>query len=259
MAFLGALEALKARLTGRPFLYTPPLHDDVIKAWNEKLSALELQTHMQGHQTNVPVKLRSEADTTISGKKVPVHYFDVTGATQPGLTSPALTYSIIDFIPRYDGALWSSADYGGDVYCSPVEGSEEEVIDENGESLGSAARVVSTRPIEHPFDIMVEFRAYASDIFDSAMLVKYLYERFPPRHFIRVPMRDGSYRSWDMLHQDSKTLDRKEATRSGTPGLEREYVKVFTYVIEGYLDNTDQARLQQLNRTRVITATETSL
>jgi hypothetical protein len=101
-------------------------------------------------------------------------------------------------------------------------------------------------------DIMVEIRVYANDQVISSLLVDYIYTTFPPRCFIRVPQKDGTFRSWDMTFESYHDMDKREAVRSGTPGVQREYAKVFTYKVEGYFDNTDTARIVNVVRSSKI-------
>jgi hypothetical protein len=43
--------------------------------------------------------------------------------------------------------------------------------------------------------------------------------------------------------------------RAGTPGVKREYCKVWTYRVEGYLDNSDMAEFVNMIRSREIAVT----
>jgi hypothetical protein len=133
------------------------------------------------------------------------------------------------------------------MFNLPIEHSSDDVV-LHGTDLGSMPRMSRTRAVMTPCDYLVEIRAYAMDVYQSAVLMKYVYERFPPRHFLRVPMIDGTHRSWDLIFREYKDLDKREAVIDQRIGVHREYAMVWTYLVEGYMDNTDTTKLVNLVR-----------
>lgn len=234
MSYLSVLRAVQARLQGESFFHVPPFPGpDLDGAMGRVSVAQEFRT------VNVAVALTLQ---------VPLLFFGVEGA-RTNVVYPSLSYEIIDYTPRYDEYVHSDLEYGGDVYREEIAASAETVLD-SGTDLGASPRMFRERALEHPMDILVEIRAHADDPVVSALLVEYVYDRFPPRHFIRVPMKDGSHKSWDMLFVNYQDLDQREAVRAGLPGVEREYAKAWTYKVEGYFDNTDTAVLRNTVRKR---------
>lgn len=247
MAYLGTLEAVRARLEGNPPQFVAPL-PNIDKDWDH-------QSPDRIAGINAPAQIDADlkdSSSTIVGKiSVPIYNFDDEGAHSKQ-NYPSLTFEIMDVVPRYNEFIFQSDSYQGDVYEIPVTTTGEDLHDVDGTDLGVSPRMIQQRNVEHPMDIMVEIRAYADDPVISAMLVQYVYGIFPPRYFIRVPMKDGSYRSWDMLFFHFKDLDKIETVAAPSPGVQREYLKIWTYRVEGYLDNTDTTEFVNNVRKRKI-------
>lgn len=250
MAYLGVLEAIRARLEGNHPFFVPKLLEN--SKWDH-----ELPDRIIGNNAKVKIEgfPATSINETVANFEVPVLFFDAQGhdfTTQ----YPSFTYEVIDFQPRTaEGeSWWDSPAYQGESYYNPVPSAfENNVTDSLGNNLGTVFRMARTRPLERPFDIFVEIRAYSEDPVQSALMVKWITEHFAPTfEFLRVPMLDGTYRSWDMFQEAFRDLDKRDAARAGSPGVLREYAKVWTFRVEGYLDNTDQARLQ--NFVRYVTA-----
>jgi hypothetical protein len=244
MAFLGAIEAVRYRLCGGYRLSVPSLKR-MLGEWDRMSpsDALGLQA-----AARVEAHLRRSTKVNISSLEVPVYFFDPTGQHYK-LTYPCLTFDIIGTQPRYAEFVFQSDSYKGDMLQVPVATSKENVT-VDGEDLGSHPRQARRRQVAHPLNIMIELRSYAKDPLVQSLLESHVYEQFHPRDFLRVPTKDGSYRSWDVIFQGSNELDKRDAVRSGSPGVEREYAKAYTFTIEGYFDNTDTSYLVNLVRTR---------
>ena len=251
MSYLGVLEAVRARLLGNDPKFVPSF--PVPEVAQKRREEQPLGTvHKKSTIVNAEYNTSDVVPKRIIGFEVPVYEFDVSGRYW-AQNYASLTYDVTDFSPRYTEHVENPAGYGGrDAYCFPVAGTSTTVTDGDGNVLGEASDLYRQRPVEAPFDITIEVRAYAKDKVQATLLVDYVYTRMGTRGFLRVPYRDGSYRSWDMIHQDYQDLDKREAVRAGTPGLEREYAKVWTYVIEGYLDNTDSTQLVHRTQQRII-------
>jgi len=189
------------------------------------------------------------------GRSVPIFFFDQNGQQQED-NFPSFTYEIVDIQPRMAEYVFPAYTYGGENYNIPVDGSTRTITDSDGTEV-TRPSLVKTRPVEQGYDFFVELRAYANDPIDSALLVQYLFTRFPPRHFLRVPMEDGSYRSWDMFQTAFQDLDKREAVREGSNGIMREYCKAVTLRVEGYLDNTNAAVYRNVVQRRVVSTTKT--
>lgn len=246
MPYLATTEAVIARLQGKPATFVASLAD----LQKERGAATADQAVGLSAPADVNAYLRRDAYTQVGGLQVPIFYFDVEGQ-QFSRIYPSITYEILDVKPRYNEFIYQSPSYEGDGYVIPVQASKQDVVLDE-EDLGLIPRLARTRPVEHPMDIVVELRVYAKDPVQSALLVSYIYGVFPPRHYLRVPQNDGSYRDWDMMFSSYQDLDKRQAVRAGTPGVEREYAKVWNYTVEGYMDNTDMALLQNLVRSREV-------
>lgn len=240
MAYLGTLEAIRARLEGNDPLFVPPL-PEIPPDFDSTVPSREAGINTPAL---VDAFLRQDRFAKVAQTKVPIYLFDIEGGRFDRIY-PSFTFEILDAIPRYDEFIFQSDSYQGDRYQIPVHNSLKD-ISIDGIDQGLQPRMVRTRDVEHPLDIMIEIRAYAKDPLLSAMQVQHIYNILPPRGFLRVPMQDGSFRSWDMLFEHYRDLDKREAVRSGTPGVEREYAKVWTYRVEGYFDNTDTTVLQNV-------------
>jgi hypothetical protein len=230
-------------LEGQDFTYVPPLPSG---------------PNRPGGTAASNANARAEVRSLTNGKllSVPIWRFGVEGQPWKGVY-PCFTYEVIDLQPRFDETYRFQPDmdsYGvGDGYLEPIDRSAETLTDTDGTDLGSTARLANRRPIEQPMDFIIEVRCYAKDDYTSAALVNHVYNLFLPRHFLRVAQEDGSYRSWDLLFQSFQDLDRREAVIAGA--AEREWAKVWTYKLEGYMDTTKQAELTSLIRGRRITTT----
>lgn len=246
MSYLGVLEAVRSRLEGRGPYHVPKLPD------LPRTLAASAPERLIGVQKDAVVDafLRRDVFTEIGAFNVPIHYFDMSGHTYE-LAYPSFAFEIVDYSPRYEEYLFDDGAYGAEAYSIPVSGSTATVLD-NGEDIGMYPRMVKKRAIEQPVNILFEVRAYSKDPIQSALMVNYVYSIFPPRYFMRVPMQDGSYRSWDAFFENFQDLDRREAVRSAQPGIIREYAKVWTYRVEGYFDNTDTAIFSNLVQKRNI-------
>lgn len=249
MSYLGVLEGARFRLEGGDRKAVPSL-SALLGTWDGKTPdrSIGLQT-----AALVDAALRRNSTLMVGKVKVPIYWFDGGGASFKALY-PALAFDIIGTTPRYNEFVYQSDSYRGDMYQNDIPTSAAEVFD-GSEDVGSFPRMTAKRPVEHPLDVMLEIRAYAKDPLFMGFLEEYVYQKFTPRDFLRVPMRDGSYRSWDVIFKDSNDLDKREAVRAATPGVEREYAKVWTYTVEGYFDNTDKTELVNLVQKRTITQT----
>ncbi len=254
MSYLAVLEAVRARLEGNSPKYVPPFPgSERLKLWEAENP--ERASAIKNGSAKVAARYTSSTNAKINlgglktATEVPIFLFNQEGNYSSQIY-PCFTYEVIDFTPRYEEYVQTDLEAGSEFYTREIMTSAEEVVDADGTSLGSSPRLVEKRLVEHPFDILVEIRAFAKDPIMSAEMTSYVYDRFVPRGYIRVPQKDGSYRSWDMLYSSFSDLDRRAAVQEGTPGVTREYAKAWTYKVEGYLDNTDQTVLVHRNRSR---------
>jgi hypothetical protein len=247
MAYLATMMAVASRLEGKPAEFVASLAD----LQKERGSGVPDQVAGLNTPATIAAYLGKSHGVRLGGVQVPVLYFDVEGQLFTRVY-PSITFEILDVTPRYAEYVFQSPSYQGDGYVVPVNSSTRTIQLSDGTTM-SLPRMAKVRPVEHPFDIVVEVRAYAKDPVQSALLVNYVYSVFPPRHYLRVPQNDGSYRDWDMMYESYSDLDKRNAVRSGSPGVEREYCKVWNYKVEGYLDNTDLATFANLTKEPTIT------
>jgi hypothetical protein len=245
MSFIGTLEAVRHRLEGNPFDSVPSLADVL----QSRVGGVSRLAGLEG-QASAAAALKRTSYSRVAGVEVPVYWAGLEGREFKRVY-PSFTYDVVGTNPRMDaGFVFQSPSYQGDNYLVNEPLATESLVDD-GETVGDYPRAARRREVEHPLDVLVELRAYAANPILLAMLEVHVLTRvFLPRHFLRVPQQDGSYRSWDVLYQDSKDLDQRQAVRAGTPGVEREYGKSWTWKVEGYFDNTDTARLVSLVRER---------
>ena len=237
MAYLGVVQAILGRMRGDDPRGTPVFasHPDNFLAGSAEIAA----------------QLRSDASVNIANVEVPIFYVDPSGHDMESIR-PCFTFDILGYTPRNNGeSVYDTREYQGDYGYDPVDYAKATVTD-YGESDGPLPLMYKTRRIMSPFDILIEIQAMADNDTLSALMVEHVYSNVfdPFSDFLRVPMKDGSYRSWDVLFKDFKDLDQRRAVRAGTPGAERQYSKVWTYTIEGYLDNTDTTQLVNLVKSR---------
>lgn len=253
MSVLATLEAVRHRLEGNPFDTVPALVDAMTGRSAQPSKTVGLED-----SADVSVALRRTTYARVQGLDVPVHWAGTEGKEFKRVY-PSLTYDIIGSNPRFDsGYVYQSPSYHGDRYR--IDTHQTETVYDGGEELGDYARAAKVRDVEQPFDVLVELRAYSLNPVLMHMLEVHVLTRvFLPRHFLRVPQQDGTYRSWDVLYQDAKDLDQRAAVRSGAPGVEREYGKSWTWKVEGYFDNTEQARLVGLVRERRLVMSKTDV
>lgn len=237
MAYLGIVEAIRSRLVGNDPQLVPSL---------PALSIVRSEGPIQ--EASTPGRLRESTAMLRGQVKVPVFDPDPLGKRH-NVVYPSMSFNVISCTPRYEEAVYYSESYHGDGYQIPLAGSEEDVYD-GDVFLQRAARAYAERPIEHPMDVLFEVVAYAAESLTKALLAEYIYSVFPPRGYLRVPMKDGSFRSWDLLFQSAKNIEATKIPYESL-GLEREQKNVWTYKVEAYLDNTDCAQLVQCVRSYV--------
>lgn len=244
MAYLGIVEAVLARLQGKDKSFVPTLP--------------ELPQHIISGSAELDSQLRPHSQVNIARIDVPIYHFDPSGRDTKDIR-PCFTFDVMSMVPRYDGFVFDSKAYQGDYAREKVQHSKTEIADVDAEgetTVLTGTLMEKRRAVMHPYDVLIEIQAIADDDVISALMVEHVYHNvFNPRDFIRVPMKDGSYRSWDVIFQDFKDLDSRQAVRAGTPGVERSYAKVWTYKIEGFLDNTDRSELVNVVRSRRLTLT----
>ena len=245
MAYLGVVEAIRSRLAGNP-----PEH---VPSYPGLPQTSDPSTEVPGRDINYADILREqmrEAKAFINGSfSVPIYPYGPEWSGDYPNVYPSLAFDIIGVEPRYDAeTVYYSPKYGGEGYVIPVPYSLDEAKDSGG-TQGIDSRMAKTRALEHPFDILVEVKALAKDPVEAAMLISYVYRVLPPRHFLRVPHKDGSYRSWNLFHTDYADLDQRGAIKTGIGG-EQEYAKAFTYRVMAKIDNTDETELVNFIRAR---------
>ncbi len=226
--FLGVLAAIKARLEGKPEDYIPQLagvardpgglqaRDKGLQAPNTVLKQLTEPTKARIRQTKTTV---------------PVRYFANEGFPFAE-ANPCITYDVIDIEPRKEDRKGRTRR----PIRAPIPGTETTVRNDFDEVVGSGSRMAMQRDEMAGFNFTVEIRAYSRENVMSALLTAFIWETFPERHFIILPFADGSHRSVDMRFLTYKDLDQREAVITGA--ATREYAKSWTYVVEGFLDNT---------------------
>ncbi len=245
MAYLGVVEAFRSRLAGNS-----PEH---VPSYPGLPQIPDPSSEVPGRDINYADVLREQMRETkvfIDGLfSVPIYPFGPEWSGDYPNVYPSLAFDIIGVRPRYDAeTVYYSSKYGGEGYVIPVSYSLAEVRDV-GASQGTGSRMAKTRALEHPFDILVEVKALAKDPVEAAVLISYIYKVLPPRHFLRVPHKDGSHRSWNLFHTDYADLDQRGGIKTGVGG-EQEYAKAFTYRVMAKIDNTDETELVNFIRAR---------
>lgn len=231
MAYLGVSEAVRARLEGKPFEYVPPLN----------------AVPQREHTPNPPTS-KAEIPFVLSDTTFLVDVIEEgPDWVERSRAYPSLSFNIIDVQPRYGDSLVSSPAYAVHDHFTPVS-TTEEVVKDGKQTLRSGARMLRQQAVEHPFNFMIEIGAYAKSEQEAIALISYVYDKFKPRGFIRVPRLDGTWDSWDMIFREYS--DRDAANGRRAIGYEKEYKKIWTYIIEGYLDTSRQVTLVNTNRYR---------
>ena len=246
--YLGVIEAILSRLQGNPRSFVPFLPEHPTR---------QLSGNIAGMNTDI----RAKGTVNLVSRNIPIFFIDPSGRDMSDLW-PSFTYDVLAITPRFAAGEnnYQSDVYKGDYASTDVsfsQGRAWSANDDDGVTKGPM--LVKTAPQAHPMDIMIEVQALSDDDVLSALMVDYIYRQvFQPRDFIRVPVRDGSFRSWDMTFKNYQDLDARRTVRAGSPGVERQYAKVWTYVIEGYLDTSDLVQMQATVRQRRFGLTKTT-
>ena len=234
MLSLSIGEAVRARLEGRPKDYVAPIPylNDFLSGQQGRISPSRVA------EVEAEILRTTNFNTeALGGITVPIHPFDPQG-TRSARIYPSITFNIGIATPRYDEAVSQTKKYSADFYESVVADDYIEITD--GEETFRVPQLLKRRPVEHPYDVVVEIRIYSKDYGLKQYLQNYVYERFEPRSFLVVAMADGSSRSWDMLWKDTQDLDKRDAALSGL--IDREFASSFTYNVEAYADETAKTR-----------------
>lgn len=213
MSYEGIIEALKHRLTGGDPYVAP--------------------------QVSSP--LGSAVRFQLEGAEVVVAHRGVEG--RPITERPLISYAIIAENPRFENYLTPY----GNRHDEDVEPSMETVTAPDGTTFQRPA-LAFQRPFAEPLDFMVEIRAYADSLEDLAKLSRHVRKTFKQRGWLTVPLADGSAEEWDLLWADHKNADERVAVQNGTMGLETEGLRIWTYRLEGYLDNSQDKTLRSKPR-----------
>lgn len=225
--YLGAVDAIAHRLLGGEPAAAPPHYSHSVKD-DAPVGSVKLRRGLHG--------------STSETMAVPVYYFDYVGHP---FKYPAFAVECIDIQPRRANFL------AKEEYYAPLPGENITLTDRSTGTTHTGPALAVRRPVEFPYDFMVEVRAYADNPAESASMVEWISRHLPPTTYLTVPQKDGTTRKWDVEQIGFKDLDKRDAVRQ-SPGLTREYVKVWTFRVEGYSDTTDLAVLETTGRGRII-------
>lgn len=215
-----------------------------------------IRSRLETGDRTLAVAAKDQAEGTgqhavVNGARVSVLFYDGDARLYPR-AFPAYTYNIIGLTPRFDEFVFQGA-YYNDPYRIP-SAVHKATVTADGDDLGQHARAVRVRPIEQPIDVSFEVRTYAATLPELLLLDEHLLANvFRPRDYIRVAQYDGSYRSWDVLFQESHTANKTSPALSGALGTQREFCRVWTWRIEAYLDTTQLTKLRTTVQERQIT------
>lgn len=229
--YFGVSEAVRARLEGKPFEFVPPID----------------AAPQHEHTPNPPTSKAEISFAPFPGSFLVDVVEEGPDWIEQNRVYPSLSFNIIDIQPRYENYLVSSPEYPAQDHFIPVITTNEAVKD-GKYVLRVGARMLRQQPVEEPFNFIVEIGAYAKAEEEAKALIRYINRRFKLRGYIRVPRLDGSFVSWDMLYREYS--DRDAAIGARSISREKQYKKIWTYVIEGYADTTDQTTIVNVNRYR---------
>lgn len=239
--YLGVLEGVRWRLEGKDPHGNPtlgPLAGVTIPTDLAAVRAfMERRTEVNVYDIKVPIVPTGQLGTNVD-------------------TYPLFTYDIMAVEPRFgDGYVTSHASDGEELHIERYAQSATDITENGVVVAEDSPRMARTKTAAKPFNFTVEVRAYTRDNTLAAFLLSHLDEVLPARTFLRVPLMDGSVKSWRTERTDSKIVDSKLAEGMGAVGLPAELSHVLTYKVFGFRDNTDTWLMRNLVRTREITIT----
>lgn len=245
--YLGILEAIRGRLEGREPGYVPALGP---------LGALFFGPDVPVNFAVINEYMQRTTTVNYAGLQVPIFLFDVKGLDVFS-TYPALTFECIDIQPRTSsGYVASSLASGSDIFKKDVPESVIRAKD-GAESIGTIPRMAWLKEHPKPYNFMIEVRAYSRDPVESALLVDYVSSVLPFRGpYLRVPQKDGTVKDWRITQSHFQDADNAQTAGVGSPGLSAEYLKVWTFDVRGFRDNTDTWALVNLIKHRKTTLEE---
>lgn len=231
--YLAALDAIIHRLLGGNPKTVPPNY--VMSPESDGVvGRLELPRGVQGH----PAWMQGS---------VPVYLFNNDG--NPTGVYPSFSVWCIGEEPRHGNYVAADVAGSSDDYKPALPGEAEVFDPATGQTFAGPA-LRRRRKVEYPYDFIIEVRAAALSMQMDAALGEWVHRVLPPRTYLYVAQKDGTHRVWDCTRDSERRLDARQAVIAD-PSL-REQVKTWTYRVEGYVDNTDEGRLETTGRGRTL-------
>lgn len=135
----------------------------------------------------------------------------------------------------------SSTYITGDPFVTPEPGAPfYQVANAAGDVIASGYEAYQERPHPESFDVSYTITAYAKSRVELDLIAQQILYLMPARTGLEVEYQDGTTHVCDMLLTDTASLDftAGELGMSESPDEQRLFTRAFTYMIEGYFDNT---------------------
>ena len=178
----------------------------------------------------------------VPGVKAPIFIGGAGAIPKDRLYPASIVVKIVGVSPRYDEWTQPSEEaYGGNYWLHEAMPGTLSDVTYNEEVL-SGYLAGKKRPRPQAYTTRVQIDAYSDNTTTAAALLECVYGIFPPRGFLRVSSADGSYFSWDMLYEQFTDLSGISSQVMGQSQAEQRHQYVWTYLVEGYADTTDQQK-----------------
>ena len=239
--YLAALEAIRARLGGQPPEFVAPLHP-LIQASVTGPFAL-------GDTTALLSYFQRSTQANVAGLAVPIVPQPLYGTDLTGIY-PSLTFRCIGISPRTTEFVPPV-----DRVYQKVIGSSQPQKDEDGCLLEVSPRMARSKPSGEGVDLLIEVRAYSKDFIIAAVLTTYVNRVLPWRTSLREAQFDGSYKIRAVEQSNFHMQDSEQAAGVLAPDQAAEYLRIWTYKVRSWMDQTDEWALVNLVRYKSTTVT----
>lgn len=182
-------------------------------------------------------------------KQVPVYDENLEGRKFADIW-PSVTF-------RQEFFEFNPATYVTETLTCPEPGSPLlNVLNARGEVVATGYESYTQRPHPEAFDVSYTITIHAKNRIERDLISQQILNLIPARTALEVEYQDGATHICDMLLTDTATLDFNAADlgMSLTGEEQRLYTRAFTYLVEGYFDNTtNQFGMTDVTRYRAIT------
>lgn len=160
---------------------------------------------------------------------------------------------------RQEGFTFNPATYytGDDLIQRPEPGSPTVTLtNAAGDLIATGYESYVQRPHPEAFDVSYTITVHAKNRIDRDLISQQILYLLPARTALEVEYQDGTTHVCDMLLSDSATFDfaANELEVSVSGDEQRYYTRAFSYLIEGYFDNsTNEFGVNDITRFPAIT------